>query len=213
MVDNERIKEILTKPIYVVLVLLITIVSLVTFAVVNNISTEKTTLVSSLDIDEITTDEKTGKLIAKLVDYKEKQENEYIELKKVLANAANPEKSITDNISKYINARYNYDEGAKNNKDNVLNIIDDFATNDFKDYVSESLDKEKEKKSKAEILKFYINGRKFEMLNSSTNELLYVYVIDINGEQQVFQINVKSEGGVWKLKSQEKIGELSEGVK
>ena len=211
--DKERIKEILTKPMFVIAVVLISVVSLVAFAVINNITSEKTTLVSSLDIDEITTDEETGKLTAKLVDYKEKQENEYIELTEELANAANPEKSITDNINKYINARYNYDDGAKNNKENVLNIIDEFSTDDFKDYVSESLDKEKEKKSKAKIIKTYINGRKFEILNSSTNELLYVYVIDINDEQQVFQINVKSEGGVWKLKSQEKIGEISEEVK
>ena len=67
--DKEKLAEIITKPVLVIVLIVLTLGSVVTYAVINNITTSKADIVSNLDIDEISTDEDTGKLTAKLVDY------------------------------------------------------------------------------------------------------------------------------------------------
>lgn len=208
----DRLKSILIKPIFLAVLLLVTILSIITFAVVSNVNEYKDELVSNLDIDSISTNSDTGKLSVKLVDYEEKQTDEYNTITEKLDSVANPEQSITDNISKYIISRYNYNDGAKSHKEDVLSAIKDFSTEQFTEYVSKSLDDDKNKESNAEIVKVFHNGRSLDTLNNSTDELLYVYIVDINGKQEVLQIVVKSESGIWKLNSEKKIATLEQEV-
>lgn len=201
----DRLKNILIKPIFLAVLLLVTIICITSFAIVSNMNEHKAELVSSLDIDNISTDADTGKLSVKLIDYEEKQKEEYNTITEKLDSVANPEKSITDKISEYVISRYNFNDGAKSHKKDVLSTIEEFSTEQFREYVSESIDDDKNKESNAEIVMVFHNGRNLDTLNSSTDELMYIYIVDINGEQEVLQIVVKSESGIWKLNSEKKI--------
>lgn len=209
----DRLKSILIKPIFLAVLMLVMIISIISYAIVSNVNEYKADLVSNLDIDNISTNSDTGKLSVQLVDYEEKQNDEYNTITEKLDSAANPEKSITDKISEYIMLRYNYNDGAKSHKEDILSGIKDFSTEQFIEYVIKSFDDDKSKESKAEIIKIFHNGRDLETLNNSTDELLYVYIVSINGKQEVLQIVVKSESGIWKLNSEKKIATLAEEVK
>lgn len=211
--DKEKLAEIITKPVLVIVLIVLTLGSVVTYAVINNITTSKADIVSNLDIDEISTDADTGKLTAKLVDYEQKQKDNYKKVTEGLEQAANPEKAITDKIDKYIMARYSFDGKLKDNREKILEIIKDIASDDFKDFVKDDIDDNKNSESsECVIVKKFINARKMEILNGSTNELVYFYIVSINDSQKVIQFNVISVGGEWEINAQKTLTTIEEEI-
>ena len=201
MVDT--LKYFLSRPITIIIIVAVAVLSVVAFGVSNAVCQSETKLVSSLDLDTVERDSDSGKLVAKLVDYEEKQKSNYQTITSKLETAANPEKEITDKADKYINTRYNFDNGVSSIKDKLQQEMKSYATPEFINYVNSSLDKDKTTSREAKILKRFISGRKMEDINASSNVLTYMYVVDINGQQDLIQYTFKLNSGEWMLSSEQ----------
>lgn len=198
----KKLISIVTKPVILIIVISITLLSLIFYGLLQYQSANKRDMVNSLNISEITSDEDTGKINdVILADDKDAIEKEYDSYKSDLEDAANSEKEITDMIDKYYNARYSYSGNIKDNKSEILNAIEEISTSEFKKSVEKGIDKEKTKDSKIEIIRKYLNGRSVDDLEASVNELSYVYIVNINGKQRIDNIDIKSDAGQWKINS------------
>lgn len=199
--DREKLKYILTKPITIIILLVLAILSLVAFGIINNAADSKKETVSNMNIETISRDE-NGKLDVKLVDYEKNQNNSYEEVSEKLKEAANPESENTDKISKYFETRYNYDDGEANNLDNTINAIQDIATDDFLDAVKSSMTKSKDEgKCELTINKIYITGAKADELNARSVVIPYIFDVNINGKSYLYRAELKTIGGEWKINS------------
>lgn len=209
----DKIIYYICRPMVIIVVLSLAVLSVVVFAVSNAMYQSDSTLVSNLQIDTVEQDSDSGKLVATLVDYEKKQEQEYKSISTKLSDAANPEKSVTDKIDKYINARYNFENGVSAAKAELQSEMKSYATPDFINAVNSSLDNEKMTSSKATIVKRFISGRSMEMLNSSVDTLVYLYVVDINGQQFLIQYECKLNQGEWMIFSEKVLKSLQDGEK
>lgn len=199
--DREKLKYILTKPITIIILLVLAILSLIAFGIINNAADSKKETVSNMNIETISRDE-NGKLDVKLVDYEKNQNNSYEEVSEKLKEAANPESENTDKISKYFETRYNYDDGEANNLDNTINAIQDIATDDFLDAVKSSMSKSKDEgKCELTINKIYITGAKADELNARSVVIPYIFDVNINGKNYLYRAELKAIGGEWKINS------------
>lgn len=199
--DREKLKYILTKPITIIILLVLAILSLIAFGIINNAADSKKETVSNMNIETISRDE-NGKLDVKLVDYEKNQNNSYEEVSEKLKEAANPESENTDKISKYFETRYNYDDGEANNLDNTINAIQDIATDDFLDAVKSSMSKSKDEgKCELTINKIYITGAKSDELNARSVVIPYIFDVNINGKNYLYRAELKTIGGEWKINS------------
>lgn len=206
----DKTKRFICHPITVFVCLILAIGSVVAFAIVKNINQSKADLVSKVKIAAITRD-KDDKLVAVAVDDKQEQQINYEIVNMQFQNAINPEKSITDMIDSYINTRYNFSNGASSFDDARKKEIEDITTSEFYQNIITSISKEKTQNSQANIIKRFLNGRGEVTSDSQIEVLGYLYIVEINGEQQAIKLEVKGEKGDWKISSEAIVGSVKGG--
>lgn len=73
---KERIREIITNPIIVILLIAFAVSGVIIYGISSNMAEQKSEIVNSLDISSVSRD-KDGKLIVKLTDYEASQDEAY----------------------------------------------------------------------------------------------------------------------------------------
>lgn len=119
---KERIREIITNPIIVILLIAFAVSGVIIYGISSNMAEQKSEIVNSLDISSVSRD-KDGKLIVKLTDYEASQDEAYKKAEKTLQKAANGETENTDKIKNYFESRYNYEGKEKDNLDSIVNPL------------------------------------------------------------------------------------------
>lgn len=109
---KERIREIITNPIIVILLIAFAVSGVIIYGISSNMAEQKSEIVNSLDISSVSRD-KDGKLIVKLTDYEASQDEAYKKAEMTLQKAANGETENTDKIKNYFESRYNYEGKEK----------------------------------------------------------------------------------------------------
>ena len=94
---KERIREIITNPIIVILLIAFAVSGVIIYGISSNMAEQKSEIVNSLDISSVSRN-KDGKLIVKLTDYEASQDEAYKKAEMTLQKAANGETENTDKI-------------------------------------------------------------------------------------------------------------------
>ena len=86
---KERIREIITNPIIVILLIAFAVSGVIIYGISSNMAEQKSEIVNSLDISSVSRD-KDGKLIVKLTDYEASQDDTNIVTIKVMMHPTSP---------------------------------------------------------------------------------------------------------------------------
>ena len=198
----ERFRNIVSKPLVLLAIILVAIGSLVTTIVVNNICASKIEEVSKYPIEKIEEDE-NGKLIAITKNSSALTEENYYTVKQKYDSVVYPEKAATDVIEQHIKYRYNSPSlSLEERKEKALAYV----SAEYYDTVRQEM--EKESYDSFKLLKVFHNGRSLNTLDDSMNVLSYVCLFEINGKQKYYTVFCERgarDSQEWKIKSMTKI--------
>lgn len=173
---KERIREIITNPIIVILLIAFAVSGVIIYGISSNMAEQKSEIVNSLDISSVSRD-KDGKLIVKLTDYEASQDEAYKKAEMTLQKAANGETENTDKIKNYFESRYNYEGKAKDNLDSIVKSIEKDCSSDFLDNIRSDIEKSNNDGSKCEIKRIYVTGTDIKELNAYSTNIYYIFYI------------------------------------
>lgn len=208
----ERAKDILCRPISVIIMIALIVLSIVTYGVFSSAEQSSYAKISKLNISEIERDA-DNRLNVKLLDYKEAQDKNYDKAKEELDSAAYPEKQLMEIIDKYIEARYSYEGTAKDNIAKITGDIKEVTTPEFYEKTIKSLAENKVgEKSTAEIIKRFCSSIDVSDAETFTDTMYYIYAVNLNGAMHTIEYNLKSSGGEWKVNEEIDHGVVEGGV-
>ena len=201
---KERIREIITNPIIVILLIAFAVSGVIIYGISSNMAEQKSEIVNSLDISSVSRD-KDGKLIVKLTDYEA-----YKKAEMTLQKAANGETENTDKIKNYFESRYNYEGKAKDNLDSIVKSIEKDCSSDFLDNIRSDIEKSNNDGSKCEIKRIYVTGTDIKELNAYSTNIYYIFDVKINDTESLYKITMVVSGGTWVIDKAEKISDLED---
>ena len=208
---KERIREIITNPIIVILLIAFAVSGVIIYGISSNMAEQKSEIVNSLDISSVSRD-KDGKLIVKLTDYEASQDEAYKKAEMTLQKAANGETENTDKIKNYFESRYlKKNEGkAKDNLDSIVKSIEKDCSSDFLDNIRSDIEKSNNDGSKCEIKRIYVTGTDIKELNAYSTNIYYIFDVKINDTESLYKITMVVSGGTWVIDKAEKISDLED---
>lgn len=192
----ERIKDIFSRPLVLLIVIILAIGSVVATFVLKGINDSKLEEISKYPITEIVEDE-NGKLIAKTINEEEAAEQDYEYVKKKYEEAVHPESQVVDTVTTYLNNRYNTPTLSVEDR---LNKTLPMVADQSKDKVRGEM--MKENITRFELLKVYHNGQSQDMLKGVSSRLSYVCNMKINGKESYYTVicdRVSEDGKEWKI--------------
>lgn len=208
----EKIKDKICHPIIAIVCLVLAIGSIIAFAIVKNHNQSKADLIAKVDIAAIVKDKDTGKLSAVTIDDKKEQQLKFDVVNKQFQKIVNPEKNNTDIIDAFIEARYNFDNGAASFDDQRKEKIKNCTTDNFYQTIISAINAEKTISSNATVIKRFINGREETDSDVYIDVLKYLYVVEINGKQTAIAFDLKGEKGKWRISSATTISTIEGGT-
>ncbi len=206
---KERIREIITNPIIVILLIAFAVSGVIIYGISSNMAEQKSEIVNSLDISSVSRD-KDGKLIVKLTDYEASQDEAYKNAEMTLQKAANGETENTDKIKNYFESRYNYEGKEKDNLDSIVKSIEKDCSSDFLDNIRSDIEKSNSDGSKCEIKRIYVTGTDIKELNAYSTNIYYIFDVQINDTESLYKITMVVSGGTWVIDKAEKISDLED---
>lgn len=207
--DKERLREFISSPVLVILLVVLAVAGIITYGVSINMAEDKSNIVNSLDIESVTKN-KDGQLVVKLTDYKASQDEAYKKAEKKLQKAANGETENTDKIKNYFESRYNFDGKEKDNLDDIVSKIEKDCSNDFLGEVKSDIRDSKKEDSTCEIKRIYITGTDVKELNAYSTSIYYIFDIKINDTESLYKTTMVVSNGTWVIDDIKKISDLEE---
>lgn len=192
----ERFKDIFSRPLVLLIILVLTIGSVVTTFVLRGISDSKLEEISKYPITEVVEDE-NGKLTAKTISKEETIEQDYNYIKNKYEEAVHPESQVVDTITTYLDNRYN--TPALSIEDRINKTLP-LVSSENKEKVRDEMTKENI--TSFELLKVYHNGQSQDMLSGISTRLSYVCDMKINGKESYYTIvceRASEDGKEWRI--------------